>query len=155
MNASLESETLFKEEKIIVAPAGHPLSERESVSVQDLSEYEMMVTPQGTFFRDSLDEELSSVGVEIKIGAEIDGLRLLASLAFQGHAPAVLPASAASGYPNDNWKLIRINGLIKRPVTLIRNKRMTPSLPARATNEVIHEVVKEIGPKQAGIEVCI
>jgi DNA-binding transcriptional LysR family regulator len=155
MNASLESETLFEEERIIVAPAGHPLSEYESISVHDLSKYEMMMASQGTIFRDSLDEELSSAGVEMKITAEIDGLRLLASLAFQGHAPAILPASAASGYPDSNWVLIRINGLLKRPVTLIRNKRITPSLPARATNEVIREVVKEIGPDQPGIKVRI
>lgn len=155
MNASLESKILFEEEKIIVAPAGHPIAKNESISVQDLSEYEMMMAAQGTFFRDSLDEELSSAGVEMKISAEVDGLRLLASLAFQGHAPAILPASAASGYPDNNLVLIRITGLLKRPVTLIRNKRMTPSLPSRATNEVIHEVVKEIGPKQPGIEVCI
>lgn len=155
MNASLESEILFEEEKIIVAPVGHPLAENESISVQELSEHKIMMTPQGTFFRDSLDEELSSFGVEMKISAEIDGLRLLASLAFQGHAPAILPASAISGNPDNNWALIRINGLLKRPVTLIRNKRITPSLPARATNEVIHEVVKEIGPNQPGIEVHI
>ena len=155
MNASLESEILFEEERIIVAPADHPLSEYESISVHDLSEYEMMMASQGTVFRDSLDEELSSAGVEMKITAEIDGLRLLASLAFQGHAPAILPASAASGYPDSNWALIRINGLLKRPVTLIRNKRITPSLPARATTEVIHEVIKEIGPDQPGIKVRI
>ena len=155
MNASLESEILFEEERIIVAPADHPLSEYESISVHDLSKYEMMMASQGTVFRDSLDEELSSAGVEMKITAEIDGLRLLASLAFQGHAPAILPASAASGYPDSNWALIRINGLLKRPVTLIRNKRITPSLPARATTEVIHEVIKEIGPDQLGIKVRI
>jgi len=155
MNASLESETLFEEERIIVAPADHPLSEYESISVHDLSKYEMMMASQGTVFRDSLDEELSSAGVEMKITAEIDGLRLLASLAFQGHAPAILPASAASGYPDSNWALIRINGLLERPVTLIRNKRITPSLPARATTEVIHEVIKEIGPDQPGIKVRI
>ena len=155
MNASLESEILFEEERIIVAPADHPLSEYESISVHDLSKYEMMMASQGTVFRDSLDEELSSAGVEMKITAEIDGLRLLASLAFQGHAPAILPASAASGYPDSNWALIRINGLLKRPVTLIRNKRITPSLPARATTEVIHEVIKEIGPDQPGIKVRI
>ena len=102
MNASLESKILFEEERIIVAPAGHPIAKNESISVQDLSEYEMMMAAQGTFFRDSLDEELSSAGVEMKISAEVDGLRLLASLAFQGHAPAILPASAASGYPDNN-----------------------------------------------------
>ncbi|MBO56065.1 MAG: hypothetical protein CL886_10435 [Dehalococcoidia bacterium] len=155
MNASLESETLFEEERVIIAPIDHPLAEYDSITVDELPNYEMMMTSQGTIFRDSLDEELSSAGVEIKITAEIDGLRLLASLAFQGHTPAILPASAAYGYPDSGWALTRINGLRKRPVSLIRNKRITPSLPSRATNEVIHEVVKEIGPDQPGIEVKI
>ena len=155
VNAGLETEPLFDEERIVVAPAQHALAHRETITVDELAEYELMLTPAGTTFRDAVDEELTEVGVELRAIAEIDGLRLLASLAYQGHVPALLPASAASGYPDGEWTLVRVEGLSRRSVALIRNKRTTPSLPARASREMIREVIREIGPDQPGIHVTL
>ena len=155
VNAGLETEPLFDEERIVVAPAQHALAHRETITVDELAEYELMLTPAGTTFRDAVDEELTEVGVELRAIAEVDGLRLLASLAYQGHAPALLPASAASGYADGEWTLVRVEGLSRRSVALIRNKRTTPSLPARASREVIREVIREIGPDQPGIHVTL
>ena len=155
VNAGLETEPLFDEERIVVAPPQHALADRETITVDELAEHELMLTPAGTAFRDAVDEELTEVGVELRAIAEVDGLRLLASLAYQGHAPALLPASAASGYPDGEWTLVRVEGLSRRSVALIRNKRTTPSLPARASREVIREVIREIGPDQPGIHVTL
>ena len=155
VNAGLETEPLFDEERIVVAPPQHALAHRETITVDELAEHELMLTPAGTAFRDAVDEELTEVGVELRAIAEVDGLRLLASLAYQGHAPALLPASAASGYPDGEWTLVRVEGLSRRSVALIRNKRTTPSLPARASREVIREVIREIGPDQPGIHVTL
>ena len=155
VNAGLETEPLFDEERIVVAPAQHALAHRETITVDELAEHELMLTPAGTTFRDAVDEELTEVGVELRAIAEVDGLRLLASLAYQGHAPALLPASAASGYADGEWTLVRVEGLSRRSVALIRNKRTTPSLPARASREVIREVIREIGPDQPGIHVTL
>tara|TARA_B100001179_G_scaffold212047_1_gene179721 strand:- start:962 stop:1879 length:918 start_codon:yes stop_codon:yes gene_type:complete len=155
VNAGLETEPLFDEERIVVAPPQHALAHRETITVGELAEHELMLTPAGTAFRDAVDEELTEVGVELRAIAEVDGLRLLASLAYQGHAPALLPASAASGYADGEWTLVRVEGLSRRSVALIRNKRTTPSLPARASREVIREVIREIGPDQPGIHVTL
>ena len=155
VNAGLETEPLFDEERIVVAPPQHALAHRETITVGELAEHELMLTPAGTAFRDAVDEELTEVGVELRAIAEVDGLRLLASLAYQGHAPALLPASAASGYADGEWTLVRVEGLSRRSVALIRNKRTTPSLPARASREMIREVIREIGPDQPGIHVTL
>ena len=155
VNAGLETEPLFDEERIVVAPPQHALAHRETITVGELAEHELMLTPAGTAFRDAVDEELTEVGVELRAIAEVDGLRLLASLAYQGNAPALLPASAASGYPDGEWTLVRVEGLSRRSVALVRNKRTTPSLPARASREMIREVIREIGPDQPGIHVTL
>ena len=155
VNAGLETEPLFDEERIVVAPPQHALAHRETITVGELAEHELMLTPAGTAFRDAVDEELTEVGVELRAIAEVDGLRLLASLAYQGHAPALLPASAASGCPDGEWTLVRVEGLSRRSVALVRNKRTTPSLPARASREMIREVIREIGPDQPGIHVTL
>ena len=151
VEASLESEPLFDEERIIVAPADHPLADRGTIDVADLAEHPVMLTPRGTTFRDAIDQELAAAGVRLTAAAEVDGLRLLASLAYQGYAPALLPASAVSGYPDGDWSLVHGEGLARRSVGLVRNRRTTPSMPIRAAREVVLDVIREIAPRQPGI----
>jgi len=155
VEASLESEPLFDEERIIVAPADHPLADRGTIDVADLAEHPVMLTPRGTTFRDAIDQELAAAGVRLTAAAEVDGLRLLASLAYQGYAPALLPASAVSGYPDGNWSLVHVAGLARRSVGLVRNRRTTPSMPIRAAREVVLDVIREIAPHQPGIHVTL
>jgi len=155
VEASLESEPLFDEERIIVAPADHPLADRGTIDVADLAEHPVMLTPRGTTFRDAIDQELAAAGVRLTAAAEVDGLRLLASLAYQGYAPALLPASAVSGYPDGNWSLVHVAGLARRSVGLVRNRRTTPSMPIRAAREVVLDVIREIAPRQPGIHVTL
>ena len=155
VEAGLESEPLFDEEQIIVAPADHPLADRGTIDVADLAEHPVMLTPRGTTFRDAIDQELAAAGVRLTAAAEVDGLRLLASLAYQGYAPALLPASAVSGYPDGNWSLVHVAGLARRSVGLVRNRRTTPSMPIRAAREVVLDVIREIAPHQPGIHVTL
>ena len=155
VEAGLESEPLFDEEQIIVAPADHPLANRETIDVADLVEHPVMLTPRGTTFRDAIDQELAATGVRLTAAAEVDGLRLLASLAYQGYAPALLPASAVSGYPDGDWSLVHVEGLARRSVGLVRNRRTTPSMPIRAAREVLLDVIREIAPRQPGIHVTL
>ena len=155
VEAGLESEPLFDEERIIVAPADHPLADRGTIDVADLAEHPVMLTPRGTTFRDAIDQELAAAGVRLTAAAEVDGLRLLASLAYQGYAPALLPASAVSGYPDGNWSLVYVEGLARRSVGLVRNRRTTPSMPIRAAREVVLDVIREIAPRQPGIHVTL
>ena len=114
-----------------------------------------MLTPRGTTFRDAIDQELAASGVRLTAAAEVDGLRLLASLAYQGYAPALLPASAVSGYPEGGWSLVHVEGLARRSVGLVRNRRTTPSMPTRAATDVILDVIREIAPHQPGIHVTL
>ena len=155
VEAGLESEPLFDEERIIVAPADHSLADRGTIDVADLAEHPVMLTPRGTTFRDAIDQELAATGVRLTAAAEVDGLRLLASLAYQGYAPALLPASAVSGYPDGNWSLVHVEGLARRSVGLVRNRRTTPSMPIRAAREVVLDVSREIAPRQPGIHVTL
>ena len=57
-------------------------------------------------------------GVELVPQAEVDGMRLLASLAFQGFGAALLPASAAPSWVGGDWKRIPVDGLVGRSVGL-------------------------------------
>ena len=142
---------LFDEDRVLVAPADHPLYERESVQLTDLAEHELLLEARGTAFRDALDFDARRAGVRLRAKAEVDGIRLLASLAFSGFGAAVLPASAAPLWVGGEWKRIPIEGLSMRSVGLARRRRGLPSAAERAVAETARAVVEDNAPDQPGI----
>jgi LysR family hydrogen peroxide-inducible transcriptional activator len=121
------------------------------VTVEDLAEHELLLEPRGTAFRDDLETQAAAAGVELRSKAEVDGMRLLATLAFEGFGAAVLPASASPRWPGINAKVVAVDGLTGRSVGLVRRRRGLPSAPARALGEVISDVIAEVAGKQPGI----
>lgn len=142
---------LFDEDHVLVAPAGHRFGARDEIDLVELDGVPLLLEPQGTGFRDHLDEQAAAAGITLTPQAEVDGMRLLASLAFQGFGAGVVPASAAPGRRNDEWKRIPVNGLDRRSVGLARRKRGLLSAPVRALCEVMIEVIVREGDGEKGI----
>ncbi|MCY4037192.1 MAG: LysR family transcriptional regulator [bacterium] len=142
-------EELFAEDRLLIAPADHPLARRSSVTPAELSRHELLLPPVGTAFRDEIDSELRLQGVELTTRAEIDGMRMIATLVLTGFGAAILPATAA---PDDGpWRRIPIIGLVRRSVGLVVGRRVAPSAVTRAVQAVIFDVVKTRGYDQAGV----
>ena len=59
---------------------------------------ELLLPLPGTAFRDELDAVTRPLGITLLPAAEIDGLRLIASLTFEGYGPAILPATAIPSF---------------------------------------------------------
>jgi LysR family hydrogen peroxide-inducible transcriptional activator len=150
-------EPLFDEQRVLIAPSDHPLADHDQLNLAELADHEMILAARGTVFRAELDADAEAAGVTLRTRAEVDGLRLVASLAFQGFGPAVLPASAAPGWldPAGRWKLIPLKGLAPRSVGLVKRRRGLPSAAARATRDVVRAVVREHGAQQPGIRPLI
>lgn len=153
-DAEVMEEPLFDEDRVLIAPSDHPLAEHDELTLLQVAEYPLILAARGTVFRGELDIDAESAGVELQAKAEVDGLRLVASLAFQGFGPAVLPASAAPGWldPAGRWKLIPLKGLAPRSVGLVKRRRGLPSAAARAARDVIRVVVRDHGRAQPGIK---
>ncbi len=147
----LDVEPLFDEDSVLVAPPDHPLFSSPAVSLADLAEHELLLEPPGTAFRDDLDRAAAAAGVTLRAQAEIDGMRLVASLAFQGFGAAVLPASAAPGFVGGAWRRVPISDVAGRSVGLARSRRTRPSAPALAVRELLFDVVEANVPDQPGI----
>ena len=147
----LVTEALFDEDSVLVTPTDHPLAARQRVTLAQVAQHRVLLEPQGTGFRDLLDEQARAAGVTLDPLAEIDGMRLLASLAFQGFGPAILPASAAPGWIGGDWKRIPLDGLDGRTVGLALRRRGLVSTPVRAIREVLRDVVRAEAPAQFGI----
>ncbi len=148
-DGDLSTEPLFDEQRVLAAPFAHPLANREHVELADLAEHELLLEPRGTPFRDELDNEASRLGVEMRAQADIDGIGLLAWLAFQGYGAAILPATAASGWIEISCRRIAVGGLSPRSVGIAMPRRGRPSAPARAVRAAIRELVE--GADQEGV----
>jgi LysR family hydrogen peroxide-inducible transcriptional activator len=90
--------------------------------------------------------------VTLRARAEVDGMRLLASLAFEGFGAAILPASAHSRISDGGWKRIDVDGVRGRSVGIVAPRRGLPSAPVRAFREVLTRVVAEQAPAQPGLK---
>jgi len=150
-DTDVETEALFQEELIAVTPPGHPLAGRERVHLAELAEHEVLLEPPGTAFRDDLEVQAAALGVQLRTKAEVDGMRLLASLAVEGFGAAVLPASAVPVRYPGNFHRVAIDGVVGRSVGLARRRRGLLSAPARAVREVVFDVVADLAPQQPGI----
>jgi LysR family hydrogen peroxide-inducible transcriptional activator len=121
------------------------------VTLRELAEHELLLTPQGTSIRVALDAAAARDGVALKPKAELDGVRLIASLALEGFGAAVLPASAVPSYFQGSWRVVGIDGLPRRQVALARRRRGLLSAPARALADVVVDVVAAATGAQPGI----
>ncbi len=147
----IEASPLFAEDLVVVAPRDHELAGRTSLTVTELAEHELLLEPPGTAFRDDLDRQARAAGVELRSKAEVDGMRLLATLAIEGFGAAILPASATPRWYGGEFSRVAVTGVTGRSVGIARRRRGMPSAPARALREVLLEVVTEQAPLQPGI----
>src|ERR1700733_76249 len=95
----LVARKLFEEDLMLVVPEGHAMADPENpLTLDDLAEMELLLPLPGTAFRDELDAVTRPLGITLRPAAEIDGLRLIASLTFEGYGPAILPATAIPSF---------------------------------------------------------
>lgn len=151
-HTEIEFETLFTESTILLVPPDHPLREHDRVPFAALDQIPLLLEPRGTSFRGLLDSQADATGITLDAHVEVDGMRLLASLAFQGFGATLVPSSAAPRWIPGDWKRIEVDGLAGRSVGLAQRRRNLLAAPARALREVLREVIAAQAPRQPGIE---
>ena len=144
---------LFEEDLMVLAPLDHPLAQLAHVGLPELADHQLLLPPPGTSIRVELDRAAAAAGVVLWAKAELDGLRLIASLAFEGFGAAVLPATAVPGWLRGAWRLIPIHGVGRRQVSVARRRAGLPSTAARTLREVVVDVVAAQAGSQVGVHV--
>ena len=149
-------EPLFAEDLFLLVPNRHPLLRlldgRTSMSLAELHDAPLLLPPKGTALRRVLDRAAATVGVTLRAQAEIDGVRLLSSLAIDGFGAAIAPATATPR-PDGRFTPVRVPDLPRRVVALIRRRRPASSAATNAVAALLAEVIAAHADEQAGVHV--
>jgi DNA-binding transcriptional LysR family regulator len=150
-SADIVAAPLFDEDLLLVAPEDDPLARAKRLTVADLAGTPLLLPAPGTVFRAELDADASRAGITLSAKAELDGVRLLASLAFEGFAPAIVPASAIPRWLSGPFRAVSVDGLTRRRIGLASRARGLPAAPAKAVSAVLREVVADEVLEQTGV----
>ena len=142
---------LFDEDLVAVLPAGHPLGQESSLPLERLSDVELLLPAPGTALRAEIDNATGPARIELRPAMELDGVRLIASLAFDGYGAAILPATAVPGHLRGRFSVLPVTGLPRRRVGVAQRRRGLPSAPARAVIDVLGVVVNDTLSMPEGI----
>ena len=150
----IRTTALFDEDHVVVGPDDHPLARMEPpIQLADLAKHKLLLASSGTPFRQEVEEAFRAKGLRPQAKLEVDGLRLLASLAFQGFGVAIVPATAAPGWVGGPWTRIEVEGMSRRTVGLAARRRGMPTVAAQATVAVLRKVVAHHAPEVKGLHV--
>jgi DNA-binding transcriptional LysR family regulator len=138
----LLSKLLFEEDLVLVVPGDHPLAalDRQLV-LDDLADLKLILPLPGTALRDELDAAMKPSGIELSASAQIDGLRLIATLTFEGYGPAILPATAIPTYLRTRFRALTVKGLPRRRVGVAQRSRGLPTAPTLALLDILQTIV--------------
>lgn len=149
----VETEPLFAEELVLLVHSQHRLAGNEVLPLSALASEPLMLPPRGTTLRRAIDRSAAQVGIELQAQVEIDGVRLLTSLAFEGFGAAIVPATAVPRWLKADFERIRVPELPRRVVGWVQRRRPAPGAPTRALLTLLRDVIATEGAAQPGVSV--
>lgn len=148
----LTSSPLFEEDLVLVIPATHPIAGTPGpLPLRALGDLHLLLPAPGTALRQELDAAARRAGVELHAAMQLDGIRMIASLTFDGHGPSILPATAVPAHMRREFSLLRVDGLPRRRVGVALRARGLPSAPTRVLIDLLHRTVEEAGTELEGV----
>lgn len=152
LSDELSSIPLFEEDLVLVIPVTHPIARSSGpLPLRALADLHLLLPAPGTALRQELDAAARRAEVELHAAMQIDGIRLIASLTFDGHGPAILPATAIPAHMRRQFCLLRVDGLPRRQVGVTLRTRGLPSAPTRVLIDILRRTVEEAGSELEGV----
>jgi DNA-binding transcriptional LysR family regulator len=143
---------LFEEDLMLVVSVDHRFATADRpLPLAALTELELVLPLPNTALRDEIDSALRRAGVTLKPAMELDGIRMIASLTFDGFGPAILPATAVPRHMRERFELVPLEGLPRRRVGVAQRRRGLPSAPTRAVIELLNRVANDQHERPEGL----
>ncbi|CAB4884688.1 unannotated protein [freshwater metagenome] len=149
----LTVEPLFAEDLIVIVHTSHPWAEADELSLLRVASEPLLIPPKGTAMRRILDKAAAASGTTLRPQAEIDGVRLLTSLAMEGYGPAIVPSTAVPGWVKGDFKRIHVPELPRRVVGWVQRRRPAPGAPSRAVLKTMRDILETKGALQRGVHI--
>ncbi len=153
VDTDLDVTELFAEQLFVIAPTQHVLAQYTSISIEELADHPLLLAPRGTASRRIIDKAAASKGRTLQSQAEIDGVRLMASLVYEGFGAAIVPASAIPGWLKGDFVRITVPDLPQRVVGWVQRARPRPNRATLAVRDRGIAVIERHAPNQPGITV--
>ena len=150
-NPELDLVELFSEDLLLLIHSNHHWANKESITLAELATEPLLLPPRNTSMRRVIDRAAGVQRLALTAQAEIDGVRLLASLAFEGFGAAIVPATAIPGWLKGEYARVAIPELPPRIVGWASRKRPLPNKPTRAALEITKAVIAKSGGRQPGV----
>jgi DNA-binding transcriptional LysR family regulator len=144
-------EPLFSEDLVLLVHAKHKWAALKTITIAELVTEPILLAPRNTALRKIIDRAAGAQRLAFTAQAEIDGVRLLTSLAFEGFGPAIVPATAIPGWLKGEFARVAIPELPRRVVGWASRRRPIPNKSTRAALEVTKNVVAKSGDRQPGV----
>lgn len=151
----LQLEPLFSEDLILLVHEDHEWSKLDSISLTELATKPILLAPRNTSLRRIIDRAAGNQRVALTAQAEIDGVRLLASLAFDGFGPAIVPATSVPDWLVGPFARVALPELPKRAVGWATRRRPLPNKATRATFDILRATIARVGDRQPGITTSV
>jgi LysR family hydrogen peroxide-inducible transcriptional activator len=142
---------LFAEDLFLLVDDQHRLAGDDTIAISELDDEPLLLPPTGSALRKLLDRSAVANDVTLRPQAEIDGVRLLASLAIDGFGAAIVPATAVPTWLTGAFRRINVPELPRRVVASVRRRRPTPSAPTHVALDTLRRVIAEQGEQQPGV----
>ena len=109
-----------------------------------LRDVPLLLPLEGTSLRDEINVAFAPANFSPTALIELDGLRTLASLMFDGYGPGILPATAVPDHLRSQFKLLTLEGFPRRLVGIVTRRHGLPSAPARAVKEIFTLIGQDV-----------
>jgi DNA-binding transcriptional LysR family regulator len=144
---------LYREDLVLIINRNHPLASQDSVTMAEVAQLNLLLPYPGTPLRREIDDAARDANVTLSPLLEIDGLRTIASLTFDGHGPSILPSTMLSTHLRPTFAAVPIEGIVQRRVVLARRRFGFPAAPVRAINALLSQVVHDARQVPEGVSI--
>ena len=144
-----EFQGLFGYERVLITPLGHPLLNTPLTSLEQITQWPLILMRQQTITRMVLEEELSRKGIPYDIVMELDDMDMIKRYVAMGMGVSVGPRLAID--PDDRHELgivSLVNLLPVEQVGVLTLRGKSMSVPAQNFISVMKESVGSEAPKR-------
>ena len=104
-----------------------------------------------TTLRDEIDAALRRAGVTLRPAMELDGIRMIASLTFDGYGPAILPATAVPAALRERFGRVPFEGLPRRRVGVAQRRPRVAVRPHPGGHRLLDIVANDTAEHPQGL----